>query len=88
MAVYTDPRFSDSEERSAEQRVDDAYERSGIGPGSLVIFAIAVGLVLFSAVTGLGHPTTSAPTKMADRAIDRPAVGTPVRPLPQKTSVE
>ena len=83
MAVYTDPRFSDSEERSAERRVDEAYEKSGFGLGSLVALALVMGFVLFAAVTELGHPTGPAPTKLADRSIDQPAMGTPVKPLPQ-----
>ena len=30
MAVYTDPRFSNSEERSAERRVDEAFEKERV----------------------------------------------------------
>ena len=82
MAVDTEPRFSDSEERSAEQRVDQAYERNGFGLGSLILLAAAVGLILFGAVTGLGHPNLSEPAKIADRSTDQPALGTPVKPLP------
>ena len=82
MAVYTDPRFSDSEERSADQRVDRAYERSGISLLALVFLAFATGLILLGAVTGLGHPNLSVPTKLADRP-DQSAIGTPMKPLPQ-----
>jgi hypothetical protein len=88
MAVNTDPRFSDSEERSAEDRVDQAYETSGIGLGSVVALALLMGFVLFAAVTELGHPTGPAPTKLADRSIDQPAIGTPVKPLPQVPSTQ
>ncbi len=45
-AAYTDPRFSDSEERSAEKRVDQAFERSGFGLGALVALALVVRFVL------------------------------------------
>ena len=86
MAVYTDPRFSDNEERSAGQRVDEAYGRSGIvgiGLGALVALALVMGFVLFAAVTELGHPTGPTPTKVADKSVDQPATGTPVKPLPQ-----
>ena len=75
MAAYTDPRFSDSEERSAEQRVDEAYERSGIvgiGLGALVALALVMGFVLFAAVTELGHLT--GPTRrrwLTGRLINR-----------------
>jgi hypothetical protein len=83
MAVYTDPRLSDSEERSAERRVDAAFERSRFGLGALVALALVMGFAIFAAVTELGHPTGLAPTKLADRSLDQPAIGTPVRPLPQ-----
>ena len=88
MAVYTDPRFSDGEERSAERRVDQAYERSGVGFGSLIGLALLMGFVLFAAVTELGHPTGPAPTKIADRSIDQSVTGTPVKPLPQVPSAQ
>ncbi len=83
MAVYTDPRFSNSEESSAERRVDEAFEKSGFGLGSLVALAFVMGFILFAAVIELGHPTGPTPTKVADRSIDQPATGTPVKPLPQ-----
>ena len=83
MAAYTDPRFSDSEERNAERRVDEAYEKSGFGFASLIALALVMGFALFAAVTELGHPTGPAPTRWADRSIDQHAMGTPVKSLPQ-----
>ena len=75
MALWSDPRFSDSENRSAEQRVDDAFERSGIGPGMMMILGAAFGLVVLGGVIGLGHPQT-ATTTLADRSLDRTPGGT------------
>jgi hypothetical protein len=82
MAVYTDPRFSDSEWRLVEKRVDNAYEKSGLGPGLIMIFAVALALVLFGAVRGLGHPTTPT-TTVADRSFEQPAPMTPLKPVPR-----
>lgn len=82
MAVDIEPRFSDSEERSAEQRVDQAYERNGFGFASLIALALIMGFALFAAVTEIGHPTGPTPTKLADRSMDQPATGIPVKPLP------
>ncbi len=80
MAVYADPRVSDREERSAEQRVDRVFERSGFGLGAL---ALVMGFVLFAAVTEIGHPTGPSPTKIADRSIDQPPLATTIKPTPQ-----
>jgi hypothetical protein len=56
MALWADPRFSDSEGITPEQRVDRAYERSGIGPGLAILACIAFALILFGGAIGLGHP--------------------------------
>ncbi len=81
MALWSDPRFSDSEDRNAEQRVDDAFERSGIGPGMMMILGAAFGLVVLGAVIGLGHPQTPT-TAIADRSLDR-TLAEPSHPLPR-----
>ncbi|MFA5957589.1 hypothetical protein [Hyphomicrobium sp.] len=80
MALWSDPRFSDTEKRMQEQRVDDAFERSGIGPGFMMILGAAFGLVILGAVIGLGHPST--PTTVADQSLDRQAPAQIARPLP------
>ncbi len=80
MALWSDPRFSDTEKRMQEQRVDDAFERSGIGPGFMMILGAAFGLVVLGAVIGLGHPQT--PTTVADQSLDRQAPAQSAHPLP------
>ncbi len=81
MALWSDPRFS--EERRAEQRVDQAFERSGFGLGALLALALVMGFAVFAAVTEIGHPTGTTPTKLADRSMDQPVTGAPIKPLPQ-----
>jgi hypothetical protein len=61
MALWADRRFSDNEGNSPEQRVDRAYERSGIGPGLTILACIAFVLILFGGTIGLGHPTVDQP---------------------------
>jgi hypothetical protein len=56
MALEADPRFSDKGRRTFDQRIDDAYENTGIGPGLIVLFVIALGLVLFGPTIGLQNP--------------------------------
>ena len=70
MAVYTDPRFSNSEESSAERRVDEAFEKSGFGLGSLVALALLMGFILFAAVIELGHPTEPRRRSLTGRLIN------------------
>lgn len=85
MALWTDPRFSEPEKRIYEQRVDDAYERSGIGPGVMMTLGAAFGLVLLGIVIGLGHPET--PTTLADQTLDRAAPSQPAHSPPNARNV-
>jgi hypothetical protein len=56
MALRSDPRFSDNGRSAPERRVDEAYERSGIGPGLIVILLAALGLVLLAPTINFDSP--------------------------------
>jgi hypothetical protein len=82
MALFADPRLSDSGRRFQERQVDDAYERSGLGFGLIVIMTLALGLLLLGAVQGLGRFDFGNSVNV-DRTTMQPATPSDVKPIPR-----
>jgi hypothetical protein len=70
MALSAETRFSDNEGITAEERVDRAFERSGLGPGLTLLACIALAIVLFGGTIGLGHPAAGT-IATTDKSLDR-----------------
>ncbi len=80
MALWSDPRFSDTEKPIEKQPIEDPFDKGGIGPAFLMFAGAAFGIVLLGLVIGLGHP--ERPTTLADRTLDQPVHTQHARPLP------
>ncbi|WP_414462207.1 hypothetical protein [Hyphomicrobium sp. DY-1] len=81
MAPWSDPRFSDTEKRNQQQRIEDPFDKTGIGPGFMMFAGAAFGVVLLATLIGLGHP--ERPTTLADRSLDQPTQSQPAHQGPQ-----
>lgn len=81
MALWSDPRFSDTEKRNQQQRIEDPFDKAGIGPGFMMFAGAAFGVVLLATLISLGHP--ERPTTLADRSLDQPIQSQPAHQGPQ-----
>jgi hypothetical protein len=85
MALSADPRFSETGQRAQEKRIDEEFDRTGIGPGMMMTLGAIFGLIFLGIVIGLGHVAVS-PTVVADRSFDLPNHIS--QPIPRSPTVQ
>ena len=71
MALSADPRFSETGQRAQQKRIDEEFDRSGIGPGMMMTLGAVFGLIFLGIIIGLAHVGVS-PAVVADRSYDLP----------------
>ncbi len=87
MALSPDPRFSETGPRAQEKRIDEEFERNGIGSGMMMTLGAVFGLIFLSIVVGLGHVGVP-PTVVADKSLDQTTLNRGSQPIPRSPSAQ